>query len=52
MSWPAIIMIGMFILALGMSIVNDGKSTKISFVHQFLATSINLGLLYWGGFFQ
>jgi len=53
MSWPAIIMIGLAVFSIGYSIVNEGKSKPDwSFTTSFFTVCIEMGLLYWGGFFQ
>lgn len=50
---PQIIIVVMYILSLGVSLANHGevKTSKTSFGSSLLGTIINLGLLYWGGFF-
>lgn len=53
MGIPQIIWIGLYAMALGMSLANDGKvkEKKESFMISCLAVGIQASLLWWGGFF-
>lgn len=54
MSIPAIIVIILFALSIGLELARDGQPEKgkHSFWSSLFATSIFVGLLYWGGFFS
>lgn len=54
MSLPAIIMIGLYCMCLGIEIVKNGEPKKDnhSFGYSFLGVLIQILLLYWGGFFD
>ena len=53
MGIPQIIWIGLYAMALGMPLANDGKvkEKKESFMISCLAVGIQASLLWWGGFF-
>ena len=51
---PQIIMLVIFTLGLGINLAKDGQyktEEKYSFGVSFVATVINVAVLYWGGFF-
>lgn len=54
MGIPQIIMVGIYILNLGVALTRHGeqKKEKYNFFAQFLGTAIGIALLYWGGFFS
>lgn len=53
MGIPQIIWIGLYTMALGVSLADDGKvkEKKESFMISCLAVGIQAALLWWGGFF-
>lgn len=54
MTIPAIILIVLFALSLGIGIAEHGKPKegKNNFWISLVSTGIVFGLLYWGGFFK
>lgn len=50
---PQIIILAIYLLSLGASLANHGneKISKTNFGEHLIIVMINLGLLYWGGFF-
>lgn len=52
MGFPQIIWLVITTLSLGFTLAKDGERTKISFGWAAVGTLINVGLLYWGGFFS
>ncbi|WP_161627586.1 hypothetical protein [Metaclostridioides mangenotii] len=51
---PQIILIAIYMLSLGISMARHGeeKKGKESFFTSTIAAAIQIGLLYWGGFFS
>lgn len=54
MKLPQLIFLGWVILALGIVLAKNGqpRNDKYSFVASFISAAIQIGLLYWGGFFN
>lgn len=53
MSLPAIIWIIISVMGLGVSLAQHGKTSvkRENFLFTLIAMGINVGLLWWGGFF-
>lgn len=54
MKLPQLILLGLMILALGITLAKHGqpKNDKYNFGISLIANAIEIGLLYWGGFFN
>ena len=51
MGIPQIIMIVWITVLCTVALIKHGETTEISFPATFIATLIEIGILYWGGFF-
>jgi choline-glycine betaine transporter len=54
MSVPAIIVVALIAIGLGIELAKDGqpRTGYHNFFITLIAAGVNIGLLYWGGFFS